>query len=319
MRYVTALFVLLSASLLSVAQAPKAPQIKALKGAEGIYLCIALSSDGKTLAVGSRDGKVVLGDAETRKELHEMSGHKGKVMTVAFAPKGEFAVSAGIDKTVRVWTLDGKEKMRPVGPTKDVPTCVAVSTDGKRIAYAGWDGIIYQVNAENGEAIGERAAEQGPIFSLAFSPDGKWLASGGRNGTVQISEATNELKPVATLPDHGKTVWAIAWAPDSNLLAASADKAVKLWNVADKKPAQELKGHAATIRSLAFTEDGKKVISGSEDKTVKIWDTAGKTLETLAAAAGPVVGVAVAPNGKSIYSVADEADQSARVFVLGKE
>lgn len=296
----------------------QAPQVKPLKGAEGIFLCTALSADGKKLATGARDGSVGLWDTDTRNEGHHLTGHKGNVLAVAFAPKGEFLVSAGSDKSVRVWSLDGREKVKPIA-CKDVPTCVAVSPDGKRIAYAGWDSAIHQVNADNGETIGERPAEQGPIFSLIFSPDGKWLASGGRRGTVQIWEATNELKPVATLPDNGRTVWALSWTPDSATLAASADKSVKIWNVAEKKLTLELTGHKAPIRALAFTDGGKKLISGSEDKTVKVWDLARKSAETLAGANGSVVGAAVSPDGKSIYTVADEAGQSARVFVLGKE
>ncbi len=317
MRSVTAVLSLFIAPFIAVAQAQMGPQIKSLKGAEGTYLCVALSPDDKKLAVGARDGSIVLWDAASRKELQTLTGHKGRVLAVAFAPKGEFVASAGIDKTVRVWTLDGKEKLKPI-VAKDAPTCVAVSTDGKRIAYAGWDGTIHQVNADNGEAIGDQPADQGPIFSLAFSPDGKWLASGGRKGTVQIWGATNELKHHATLPDHGKTVWALAWSPDSATLAASADKSIKLWKVAEKK-AEELQGHLVPIRSLAFADGGKKLISGSEDKTVRVWDVANKQSQTLTGANASVVGVVSTSDGKTIYAVADESEQSARVFVLGKE
>lgn len=315
MRHIATVLNLILLPAISFAQAP---QIKPLKGAEGIFLCTSLSADGKKLAVGARDGGIGLWDTDTRNEAHHLTGHKGNVLAVVLAAKGDFIVSAGADKTVRIWSADGKEKFKPI-TAKDVPTCVAVSPDGKRIAYAGWDGAIHQVNADNGEAIGERPAEQGPIFSLAFSPDGKLLASGGRKGTVQIWEATNELKPVATLPDNGRTVWTIAWTFDSKMLAASADKSVKIWNVAEKKLLLELTGHKAPIRALAFTDAGKKLVSGSEDKTVKVWDLTRKYAETLTGANGAIAGAVVSPDGKSIYTVADEAGQSARVFVLGKE
>ena len=319
MRNGTAILIALSACLPSIAQAPKGPQIKPLKGAEGTYLCTALSADGKRLVVGARDGSVTLWDALTRNELHVMTGHKGTVLAVAFDPKHQFIVSVGVDRTVRVWTLDGKEKVKPISTRNDAATCVAVSTDGKRIAYGGWDRAVHQVNAENGEPIGEKPSEQSTVFSLAYSPDGKWLATGGRRGTVQIWEATNELKHHATLPDHGKSVWAVAWSPDSTTLAASADHAVRLWNVADKKVIEDLKGHIAPIRALTFTDGGKKVISGSDDKTAKIWDIAKKQAVTLTGANASVMGVAASADGKTIYAVSDEAVQSARVFVLGKD
>lgn len=318
MRIVASAITFVMASLAAHAQS-KPPQVKPFKGAEGAYLCAALSADGKRLVTGGRDGSIVLWDAESRRELQSFAGHKGNVLGVAFEPKGEFVVSVGVDKTVRVRTLDGKDKVPPIGPAKDVPTCVAVSPDGKRIIYAGWDGMIHQIGVEKSESIGDKAADQGPIFSLAFSPDGKWLASGGRKGTVQIWEATNELKLHATLPDHGKTVWAVAWSSDSASLAASAGNAIRIWNVAEKKPVGELKGHLAPVLALAFSDSGKKLISGSDDRTVRIWDIATKKAETLATANGPVVGVAASPNGKSVYTVSDETVQSARVFLFGKE
>jgi WD40 repeat protein len=145
------------------------------------------------------------------------------------------------------------------------------------------------------------------------------LASGGRKRTVQIWESTTELKHHATLPDHGKTVWAVAWSPDSTMIAASGENSAKLWNVADKKLVDDLKGHLAPIRSLAFTDGGKKLVSGSDDNTVRVWDFARKSSTTLSGPNGAVVGVAAAPDGKSIYAVSDEAGLSARVFVFGKE
>lgn len=312
----TVLFCVLSPTFM-LAQS-KAPRVEALKRAD-TFLCAAMSADGKRLVTGARDGRLVIWDAESRNDLHTISGHKGNVMAVAIAPKAEFFVSAGIDKTVRVWTLEGKEKVRAIGPLKETPTCVAVSTDGKRIAFAGWDGAIHLANADNGETIGEKPAEQGPIFSLAFSPDGKWLASGGRNGTVQIWEAANELKSSGSIANDDRTVWSLAWSPDSTQIAAGGDKLVKVWNAADRKTPIELKGHLAPIRALAFANEGKTLISGSADATVRVWDVGQKKSQTLKGANGPVGGVVSSADGRTIFAVSDEPDQSARVFVLGKE
>jgi WD40 repeat protein len=316
----------------AAAQEPKAPAPKPLRGHEGLAICAAVSPDGKLFAVGGQDGTVTLWDTATRKEVRSLTGSVGPVLAVAFDWKGEFVVAVGKDPGVRSWTIDGKEKFPLLQPEvkapddakkaaaeiADVFTCVAVSPDGKLIVASGWDGKIRFWETDSRKETAQPSGQKA-VFSLAFSPDGKWLAAGGRDGSVHIWEVAQK-KDHATLPEHGRTVWALAWAADNKTLPASAGNAVKIWDYDGRKVTATLSGHAAAVRALAFADGSRKLVTGSEDRTVRVWDLEKRSeLYTLTGPEGAVTGIAVTSDGRTILAVSNEKGQSARVWTLPKE
>ena len=117
-----------------------------------------------------------------------------------------------------------------------------------------------------------------PVWSVAYSPDGKWLASGS-GPTIQLATP------------HGKT------------LASGNDTTIRLWDVQTGKEKATLKGHTSLVSSLTFSPDGKTLASGSHDKTVKLWDMeTGKEQATLKGHTSPVSSVAFSPDGKTLAS-----------------
>ena len=107
------------------------------------------------------------------------------------------------------------------------------------------------------------------VLSLAYSPDGKILASGGRNEPIHIWDAaTGQL--LRLLNEHW--TYALAFSPDGKYLAAAgANKIVRLWIAETGQEIAQMKGHKATIKALAFSSDGAVLVSGSDDTTVKLW------------------------------------------------
>ena len=174
-------------------------------------------------------------------------------------------------------------------------------------------------NADFFEADLEEASfeEMGKSYSVAFSPDGRYLASGGDNESIKIWDS-ERLKELATLRGHTDCVNEVAFSPNGRYLASgSDDRSVKIWDLEKLKELYTLKGYINWVISVVFSPDGRYFANGSYDGSVRIWDL--EKLEELATLRGHIGGVntiAFSPDGRYLASGSD--DRSVKIWDLEK-
>ena len=272
---------------------------------------VAFRPDGEELVSASQDQTVRVWNVDTAREVRTLVGHTDTVFTVALGGDG-LLVSGSYDGTTKVWdarkgalvqTLERPEEARARG--------LARSPDGQQVITSSitppfqvrlWD--VRQ--GENGLQLVKRlpplVGHNGPAFGVAFSPDGKWVASAGTDTQVILSEtATGKKKFSLTKPRSRVRNWAVAFHPldGRHLAAGCSEKQVMIWDWVDlQQEPRTLTGHTNDVYSVAYSADGRWLASASWHEVI-IWDVpTGKEIRRLGGFPGLIWSVAWQPQGK---------------------
>jgi WD40 repeat protein/tetratricopeptide (TPR) repeat protein len=272
-------------------------------GVRSSLRCVAWSPDGTMLASGGYNGTVRIWDAATGRALNTYTGHEYQVLTLAWSPdstmiasaggyQGIFAPRKGFDSTIHIWNVRTLERL-----------------------------LVFE--SQNHQDTAKQ------IWSVAWSPDGRFLASASHDQTVQIWEAASG--EVRTVCRHPEGVNWVAWSPDGTRIATGGNDALaRVWDAATGETLLEHRGHAALIETLAWSRDGRKIVSGgytreeaerlekNEPKTkdqaaekkrhiVHVWDAdTGDVLVDYPGFSDSVVSVAWSPDGQSIAAAGED-------------
>jgi WD40 repeat protein len=293
-------------------------ELLTLKGRpRGLVFCVAFSPDGRRILSGGIKATVKVWDAATGQEQFTFKGHTEAVSSVAFSPDGRRIVSGSWDRTLKVWDAQASPAALTLLGHQSQVAGVAVSPDGQRLASAAsdWDGGASRyVNGElrvwetkSGRTVLNHEGQFSGVTCVAFSPDGKSLASGRGAWDEQHKQYTSGevrlLDPMtgeerALFSGHSGCILCLAFSPDGRLLASAGfDGTIKVWEVEAAREAFTLPGHAKAVTSLAFSPDGRLLASGGFDTVVKVWDVRARAEARSLPAAGMVSGVAFNPEG----------------------
>ncbi|MGN7250368.1 nSTAND1 domain-containing NTPase [Arthrobacter sp. SAFR-014] len=236
---------------------------------------VAFSPDGHRVAAGDRNGKIRIWDLGTGRKEDAALEHGSWVWDVAFSPDGRMLASAGDDGQVKVWdTTSRRLRGRPLTGTIGAVYGTAFSRNGV-VAAAGKDGIVRTYDSESGKLLKEFVNGQ-KVLTVAFSPDGRILASGGSDGNTRLWEPDAGQAIGGPLASGGGEVRGLAFSADGHLLASSnADHTVTLWTVASRHSAGlPLLGSTQDVEGVAFSPDGASLATASWDGAVRLWDVA---------------------------------------------
>jgi WD40 repeat protein len=242
----------------------------------------------------------IAGAAAAEKQGHpqlriDAGGHTDEVGAVLFSPSGKELISVSHDKTIRVWNTSTGEIVRVLRPPISIGhhgeiNGAALSRDGERLAIVGfgWErdqGQLYfpvlVIHLASGQIEHVLDGHTATCWSVAFSPDGKQVASTSSDQTTRVWSLP-ESRCKYVLQAHTESHERVVFSPDgTQLVTTSNDHLAILWSLRSGKLLATLRGHGGAVRAVAWSPDGKTIATGSADRTIRLWNPDGRHRRTL--------------------------------------
>ena len=281
-------------------------------GSWGYLFAVAVSPDGRLLAVGGSGAQTPLRDVRIHlialpegKIIHSLKGHTGTIYDLAFSPDGKQLASCSHDRTVRTWDAAGGAPAKTFNGHTDIVHGLAWSPDSEKIVSASFDKTARIWSAAAGEEVTVMRESSQQLMAVAWSPDGRVIATGGLDRSIRFYDPTGKLSD--TWPNSPSKIYSLAFRPDSAQLVYTfagefkEPRGAAILDVQDRRESRKYSGHAVAPLCCAWLRDGGLVATGDFFSKLRVWDPAtGDTVHKLDGNGGVMISVGWSPDGQAI-------------------
>jgi small GTP-binding protein len=203
---------------------------------------------------------------------HTLRGHTHNVYRMALSPDGRFLATPSEDKTVRLWDVKSGQFLQTLMHQAAV-VCVDWSPDGATLVTGdGFPNAICHWNVATRQRLQILKGHVGFVIGLAWSPNGRILASCSEDGMIWLWNVANK-RVLHKLRGHSDRIEGFAWSSDGKRLCSSSwDCTVRLWNAETGKEIRKYIGHNAPVNCVTWSPNDQSIAAGSSNQTIRIWD-----------------------------------------------